>query len=257
MKRAWAFLTVLCLAPALGMSQELKDKAAAAWAGRNDPAKALDAVALYDQLAAASPGDVASRVMVARAAYWVVEQDEVLCELSGASRMPTDKQAELLEKGIKACQEIIAKDVGNVEANYWLMYCMAARTLAKGIFSGFAFRDSVVGTIMVAKGNAGYHYGGVYRYWGAVIYQMPGLLGKFFHFSDEDSVFLYQQALAVEPKYLRNHTWLADTYIKTGKKDLAKKEYEFCIAQPDGALPEADLDNQMYKKLAQKRLSKL
>jgi hypothetical protein len=257
MKRALAFCMVVCLAPTLGLGQELKDKAAAAWAGRSDPAKAREAVDLFAQLAAANPNDVASRIMTARAAYWVVEQDEVMAEINGAARIPNDQQVEVLDKGVLACHEVLAKDINNVEANYWLMYCMAARTLAKGIFSGFAFRDSVVGTIMVSKGDVKYHFGGVYRYWGAIIYQIPGLLGKFFHFSDEDSVFLYQQALAVEPKFLRTHIWLADVYLKMGKKDLARKEYEFCANQADGVLVEADLDNQIYKKLAAKRLGKM
>jgi tetratricopeptide (TPR) repeat protein len=253
-----AVLLALVLAPAAVRSQDaLADKAEAAWAARGDLAQALLAVELFEQLASRAPGDTSVRIKLAQAAYWAVELDEAISNTTGADRMDKDRQAALTEIGITACREVLARDQAHVGANYWLMYNMAARTLAKGIFSGFAFRDSVVGTIMVSKADVDYHYGGVYRYWGAVIVQIPDLLGKFFHFTKDDSVFMYQQAIAAEPRYLRTHVWLAECYQEMDRNDLAKAEYEFCVAQDPDALPDAAIENAVYKKLAEKRLAEM
>lgn len=244
---AWALMFFVWPASA-GAADDLQSRAETAWAGRENPARTLLAVQLYEQLANKNPADFSSRVRLAQAVYWAVEQ---------SPNLPSEKSVPLLEKGVKACREVLAKDENNVEANYWLMWNMGALTLARGIFSGFAFKEAVVGTIMVAKGNHKYWYGGVYCYWGRVIHEIPGLLGKFFHFSPEDSVWLYQHAIAIEPRYLRNHFFLAESYEKMGKKEEARKEIQFCLNQPDNALPEIVPENRFYKKLAREKLAKL
>jgi hypothetical protein len=114
-----------------------------------------------------------------------------------------------------------------------------------------------VGTIMVAKSNIGYQYGGVYCYWGLVINAMPRLLGKFFHFSNDDAIWLYKRAIAIEPKFLRNHFFLGASYELGDRKAEAMQEYRFCVAQPDNALPQAVPENRWYKKLAKERIAEL
>lgn len=240
-----------------GGTDDLKNKAQAAWTARDNPASALLAVELYRKICAADPKDVASRLRLANAAYWVLEQDEGRAEIEDRDRLPKDKQIELAEIGIKSCREILARDEHNAEASYWLMWDMAARTLARGIFSGFAFKEAVVGTILISKMDAGYQYGGVYRYWGRIIYEMPGLLGKFFNFSDADSVWLYRQAIATGPNYLRNRYWLAETYLKMGRTAEAQKELQFCLNLPDQALPGEAPENRLYKQRAKVKLGKL
>lgn len=249
MKRWMGWCVVLLLVPVVGAAaDDLKSKADGAWAGRENPAQTMMAIQLYEQLATQNPSDPAVRIRLATAVYWAVEQDP---------KMPSDKQVAILEKGIKACRQILAKDENHVEANYWLMWDLAAETLAKGVFSGFAFKEAIVGTIMVAKGNVKYWYGGVYCYWARVIYEIPGLLGKFFHFTDDDSIWLYKHSIAIETRYLKNHFFLAETYQKAGRKEDARKEYQFCLNQPDYALPEVTPENRFYKKLAKEGLAKL
>jgi len=250
MKRTIQLCVIAIFIPMIVQAQtDLKARADAAWAGRGNPEKALLAIELYAQLVAKNPNDFNSRIRLAQATYWAVEELKV--------DIPKKKKVELYNRAIKACNEIIARDEENVAAWYWLMWDMGARTLVKGAFSGWNLREAIVGTIMVTKKDVSFHYGGIYRYWARVIYETPGLMSKFLHFTNEDSVWLYKRAIAVEPKYLRTRFYLAETYEKMGKKEDAKREYRYCANLPDNAIPELTPETRLYKRLAKERLKKM
>lgn len=242
-------LALLVIFPGAARSQDdLRARADAAWALREDPAQILVAIDLYEKCAARDPDNKEVRILLARATDWFFQQDP---------EMDKSQAVRILDKGVKACKEILAKNEDDMEANYWLMWTMADRTYSKGILSGFAFKEALVGSIMVAKSDIGYQYGGTYCYWGLVINSIPGLLGKFFHFSNDDAIWLYKRAIAVEPRYLRNHFYLGATYHVEGMRDEALKEYSFCVNQPDGALPEAIPENLFYKRMAREAITEL
>ena len=242
-------VAALLFAPFSGdAADDLLARADAAWAGRDNKAQTLIAIQLYEQYAAKNPADAAVRVKLAHATCWAFEQDPEM----GKYRI-----LELMEKGIKACHEVLARNEDNPEANYWLMWNMAGKTLMKGVFSGFAFKEALVATIMVSKRDVGYQYGGVYCYWALVINSLPSLLGRFFHFSNDDAIWLYQRAVRIEPRYLRNHFFLGATYELSDQKDKAQAQYQFCLDQSDDALPEAIPENKLYKKAAQEAMAKL
>jgi len=249
MKRWMLWSALLVLAPLTCRAEDrLREMARAAWEARESPAQAIRAVELYQRLVDKDPDDFESRILVARATYWLLEELQY--------DMDKDEKIELYERAIKGCNEIIAKDEDNVAAWYWLIWDMGALTLVKGVFSGWNLREAIVGTIMVAKNDADFHYGGVYRYWGRVIYETPGLLGRFLHFTSDDSVWLYKRAIKVEPNYLRTHFFLAQTYEKMGRKEEAEREYRFCADLPDHALADMAPENRLYKRLAKEALEK-
>ncbi len=236
---------------------DLRERAKEAWQHRDDLDRAQEAAGLYEKLAEEDPADTDVRIRLARATYWVIEADEILSGVRDTHRMGKNKQAMYADKGIAACREVLDIDSENHRAHYWMIWNMAARTLAKGLFSGFAFKDSVLGTIMVSKADHSYMYGGIYRYWARIIYEMPGLLGRFFHFTDEDSVTFYKKSIAIQPNYLRTHFWLAETYEKRGREKKARKAYQFCVDLPEGSLPEVAPENRLYRLWAEKRLEKM
>jgi tetratricopeptide (TPR) repeat protein len=250
MKR-WRFVSlILALFPLICNAEDvLKARAEAAWAAREDVNQALLAIELYEELAAQDPNDFESRVRLARVAYWAITEMEADLEKS--------KKIEMYENAIRRLNEIIERDEDNVPAWYWLVWDMGALTMVEGVFSGWNLREGIIGTIMVSKADVNFHYGGVYRYWGRVIYETPGLMGRFLHFTDEDSIWIYKRAIAVEPNYIRNHFYLAETYQKLGRKEDARKEYEFCVKIPDDALPEIVPETRFYKRLATERLERM
>lgn len=248
MRRISFWIAVLIFLPMICSAQSaLKAQAEAAWKGRDDPQNAILALEFYEQLATK---DTDSMIMFARAAYWAIEEMHV--------DMDKSRKIEVYEKAIAGCKKIVDKDPKNVAAWNWIIWDMGALTMVKGILAGgWGLKDAVVGTIMVSDLDDTYYYGGVYRYWGRVIFETPGLLKRFFNFTDEDSIWLYKQAIAIEPAYLRNHFYLADTYERIGKDDLAKKTYQFCLDQPDGGLAGMEPETRFYKKMAKERLEKM
>jgi tetratricopeptide (TPR) repeat protein len=249
MKRLIGLCVAIVLLPAAGRAGGLKDKADAAWAARDDVKQTLLAFELYEQLAKQNPNDFESRIRMARAAYWAMEELE--------ADLSKNEKIDMYDRAIRACNEVIEKDPENVAAWHWLIWDMGALTLVKGVFSGWNLREGIVGTIMVAKNDVEFHHGSVYLYWGRVVYETPGLMAKFLHFADEDSLWLYGKAIEIEPDYLRAHIFMAETYEKLGRKEEAKKEYRFCVDLPEDALPGMEPENRLYKKLAAERLKDL
>jgi len=248
----------LALAPSLCFSeQSLEERARAAWQQRDQLEQALLAVDLYERIAKNDPDDVGSRIMLARAAYWAVEADEILAILENRDRMSRNMQVELMDKGIKACRQVIEKDPENLEANYWIIWDLAARTMAKGIFSGFAFKEAIVGTILVSSKDASYQYGGIYRYWARVIHEIPGILGRFFHFTEEDAVTLFKKCIEIEPGHFDTRFRLAQAYEELGMDEKAREQYRFCATEPPDILPEAAAENRLFKRWAKKRLQEM
>jgi len=244
----WALVLVVLFPLCVYAGDDLRARADSAWAAREDRAQTMLAIELYEKCAALDPADKEVRILLAKATCWAFEQEP---------EMDKKEVVRLMDKGIKACNEILAVNQDDPQANYWLMWNMAGRTLARGIFSGFAFKEALVGTIMVAKTDISYEYGGVYCYWAMVINTLPGLLGKFFHFSNDDAIWLYQRAIALQPGYLRNHYFLGAAYEIGNNRKAALQEYRFCINQPENALPEAVPENRHYKRLALERLAEM
>lgn len=249
MKRLTCLCLLLVLLPMAGRSGEgLKGLADKVWAGRDDPQNAMLALEYYEQIAVKNPKDPGAVVDFARAAYWAI--DEMKLDMSKS------RKVEVYEKAIKLCKDVVDKDPDNMDAWLYIIYDMGGLTLVKGILlGGWGLRDAVVGTIMVSRLDVTLNYGGIYRYWGSVIFNTPGVLKKFFHFSDEDSLWLYDKSVAIEPGFLKTYILKADTYKKMGRKDKAKQMYQFVIDQPENILPDLVAENRVYKRQAEELLA--
>jgi tetratricopeptide (TPR) repeat protein len=218
---------------------EILQEAEAAWMKRANLQYTLRAVDLFEQAAALDPKDIRSRLLLAEAAYWAVEQ---------SPEMDRKKKIELLRRGIRATEEVLDIDPENTGAYNWRMWDMAAITVAEGILrGGYAFKEAIVGTIMVSRGDISYYYGAIYTYWARVIYTLPGILGKFFHFTEDDAVWLYQQALEVEPDFYKTRFYLAESYLKKEDIKRAKAEFRYIVETPASSLEEREPENEFYQ----------
>jgi len=223
-------------------------QAEAHWQKRGDPAETLKALELYEQAASQDRNNFEVRIQAAHAAYWWAEQQP---------ESPAKEQIAVLRRGVKAAEEILSQDPRHPQANYWHMYDLAAITVAEGILrGGYAFKEAIVGTIFIGSGDMNYCYGGIFSYWARVIYTMPGFLGRFFHFTGNDAVWLYQQALGVEPNYFKTRFQMAESYEKMDRHELAQKEYQYLVSTSPNILPAAAPENAFYQELARKKLQK-
>ncbi len=211
----------------------------------------LKAIEYYEKASRLQPENIEIRIKLARLTHWTAGE-------LGLETMDKHKRIEIFKIGVRACEEVLKIQPRNPYAHFWRMWNLAGKTVAEGVLrGGYSFKEAIVGTIFVASGDLNYFYGGVFRYWARVIYEIPGLLGRFFHFGLKDSVWLYQQAIKVAPNYLMNRYWLAETYIKMKKKDLAIKELKTIISIPANSIPDVAVENAYYKKQAQRLLNEL
>ncbi len=253
MHRSLTFPVVLLLAILLSATvsadtSDLRSRADEYWAGRDSLDNTLKAIELYEKAVQQDPGDRDVRIRLARAVYWVAEQEPE--ELNSKERI------KLLKKGLKGLDKILEKNPHDAEAKYWQMRTTAAKNTLESIFD-FNLTMAITGTIDVAKGDVNIHHGGLYRYWGEIFWTIPGLLGKFFHFTVEDEVWLFEQALAVEPDFLKTRYMLARSYVKKKDKDRARRELEKVISADPAALAGYEPENRFYQKLAKQMLEDL
>ncbi len=219
--------------------EEILKDAEAAWANRTSQQDTIRAMELFEQAAAMDPRDMETRLMAAEAAYWAAE---INLDMDGKEMI------KILSKGVKAAEEVLELDPDNPGAYTWRMWNMAAITVYEGIFrGGYSFKEAIVGTIKVPSRDVNYYYGAIYTYWGRVIFTMPGLLGRFFHFTEDDAIWLYRQAMEVEPDFFKTRFYLAESYLKKGDMESAKRELRYIVDTPASSLPEREPENSFYQ----------
>jgi len=219
------------------------------WQKRKDFNQLMRVVSLCQEYIKNHPEDLTAKIYLARACYWASLRGE---KLSGSERI------KLLELGMKVAKQVIEKSPRNLEAHYWLLYCAGERSIQKGILrAGYPMYWGFRSTIIVSSQNVDYFYGGIYRYWGRAIYDAPGILGWLCDFTTKDALSLLNMALESEPRYFRNHLYLAECYLKMKQTQKAIKELEWIVNTPPSILPEAEPENAFFQKKAEKLLKKL
>lgn len=234
-----------------GEFEELVQKGDAYFAQRGNPGNCLKGIEFYERAIALRSEEIPIRLKLARLCYWTAGE-------LGEKVMDKRQRVEILRKGVKASEEVLKMEPKNPGAHYWRMWNLAAITVAEGILSGgYSFKEAIVGTIFVANRDLNYFYGGVYRYWARVIYEIPGILGKFFHFTNEDSIWLYEQALKVEPNFFMTRFWMAESYVRMKERDKAIAQLKIILKTPADILPEAEIENRFYQEQARQLLGEL
>jgi len=254
-KTSKVILILFLFAPSFSLRaesfEELAKKGDEYFARRSTIENCLKAIEYYEKACALNPKEINIRLRIGELAHWTAGE-------LGLETLDKKKQIEILKKGVKASEEVLKLEPRNPGAHYWRIWNLAAITVAEGIFSGgYSFKEAIVGTIFVANGDLNYYYAGIYRYWARVIYEIPGLLGKFFHFTDSDSIWLYQQSLAVAPNFFLTRYWMAESYVKMKQQDKAIEQLKIIIRTAPDTIPEVQIENRYYQEQAKKLLAKL
>jgi len=242
---------IFAFALGAGQFEDLVKKGDEYFAKRSTLENCLKAIEYYEQACALNPKEIKLRLKLGELTHWTAGE-------LGEKTMDKKKRIEVLRIGVKVSEEILKLEPRNPGGHYWRMWNLAAVTVAEGILSGgYSFKEAIVGTIFVANGDLNYYYAGVYRYWARVIYEIPGLLGKFFHFTDADSIWLYQQSLSVAPNFILTRFWMAETYLKMKQRDKALEQLKIILKTPAESLPEVQIENKFYQDQAKKLLAEL
>lgn len=240
-------LTLLLVAfmPAISRGAERETKAEILWNEREDPGKAAEAIAAYEDLLKKRPGDYEVLLRLSRLHYWIGQ----ILETSNAKEA-LEHYGRGREYGKKASEADPEKPGG---------YFFEAANLArennlKGTFSNL-FGVSTVRKLneKAASIDPEYFYRGTDRFFCAFYTKLPGLLGG----STTKAIEFGTRAVKAFPNYAGNRFFLAEAYVKDGKNDLAREELEAAVVLPDDEFPDVVPEQRMEKKRAEALLKRI
>jgi len=231
-------LLLIAFMPTMSRGTELETKGKMLWNEREDPGKATEAIAAYEDLLKERPDDYKVLLRLSRLHYWVGQILE-----SSNTKDALEHYARGIEYGKKA-SEAAPEEPGGY---FFEAANLARQNNLKGTFSNL-FGISRVRKLneKAASLDPAYFYRGTDRFFCAFYTKLPGLLGG----STTKAIEFGKRAVEAFPNYAGNRYFLAEAYVKDGKNDLARKELEAAVVLPDDELPDVVPEQRMEKKRA-------
>lgn len=222
-----------------------KEAADALWNGREDIARAVEAVSVYESILKDNPKDYESMLRLSRLHYWIGQNLE-----SSSAKEAISHYNKGREYG-----KIASAAAPDQPGGYFFEGANLARENSlKGTLSNlFGIRMVKQMNEKVARMDPAYFHGGPYRFFCAYYTKLPGILGG----SASKAIEQGRKAVDVQPSYAGNHVFLAEAYIKDGKSEMARKELETAISVADDALADSIPEQRLEKKRAAALLKKI
>ncbi|RJO66414.1 MAG: tetratricopeptide repeat protein [Myxococcales bacterium] len=204
-------------APAAADPAALFAESDRAWETRHIAGDTEKSIRLAEEALAKGGDEFESKWRVARGCFWVAEQSP-----------KDDVKIAYGEKGWKAGERAAELKPARVEGWFWGVVALGQYSTGVGI--GKAFFKGLGGKFEKMNGKAiaidpRYSDGGPTRSLGRYWYKVPAIKRDL-----EESEKLLKQSLAVAPKKLRTHFYLAETYLADDQKDKAKAEIDLCLS---------------------------
>jgi len=248
-RQAWGVAILLVLAGGFGKAQVgSEEKCDQLWAKRDNLALAEAAAGCYTDLARANPKSEETWVKAALAGYYLGE----LIPLS-------EKEARLKAygDGKSAALQAIKLNPQSLGGHFWAVVLNGRVTEIKGIFSGsFDFGMCIKSMTQVASMDVRYYHGGVYRFWGRFVHEIPSLGRRIARFTLQDSIELYQKSLEIEPNFFMTRLYMAEAYLEDNRREPARKELEWVVSHSPDVIPEIAPENRLYQRQARELLAK-
>jgi len=197
-------------------AQELFSQSDQAFETRHRAGNNVRSITLAEEALAKGGDEFEAKWRIARGCFWEAE-------VCGNEKCMT----EYGEKGYKAGERAAELRPNRVEGWYWGVIALGQYSTGIGTFK--AFFKGIAGTYekMVEKAIAldkNYGLAGPLRAYGRYWYAVPKVkrdLAK--------SEAMLRESVALSPKKLRSHFYLAETYLAEEKRDLAKASLETCV----------------------------
>jgi len=235
------FLALLNLAKSQSPAQ-FYEQAWFYWKNRSQPEQAKKALELFKKSAEQAKTNEDYWVQLSFAYFWLGEI---------TPQKQKKERIEYYEKGEASALKAIELNPQSVGGNFWAVVNNGRATQLRGVLSGtFNLGLCLKNMTIVAIQDPEYYYGGVYRFWGRFIYEIPSIGRRIARFRLEDSVYFYRRSLEVEPNFFMTRVYLAETYLALGERKKAYQELVWVLSHPADILPEAEPENLLEQKHA-------
>ncbi|MCX5858279.1 MAG: hypothetical protein NT056_00035 [Proteobacteria bacterium] len=211
---------------------------------RYEVEKARQLIQAYEKILNQVPNSEEYWIKLSYAYFWLGDRLAV-------EKVQKKELLDAYDKSIRAAREAIRVNPDSVGGNFWATVSQGRYTLVKGILGGgFGLGASIQGMMIVTRDDINFYFGGVYRYWGRFVFEIPKLGRRIINFKMEESVFFLKKALEVAPNFFMNHVYLAETYLDMDRKDLAREELSWVLTTKPGILPQAEPENRLEQDRA-------
>ena len=135
----------------------------------------------------------------------------------------------LLEKAIACAKNAIALNSKGVEAHYWLGVSLGDYADTKGMFKAISLLGDIRKEMeKVIELQPDYENAGAYLVLGRMDFQLPGFMGG----DKKRAMSEYEHGLKIFSSNFLLKTYLAESYIREGRKEEAKKLLNEVLSSP-------------------------
>lgn len=229
-----------------------KAEALRLWELRADVKQLPAILKALEQWAALDPTNAEPLVLLSRGTYvWTYLHESG----SEAQRM------EISRRGYEAGKKATRLKPSDPAGDFWAATNLAVYGKLKGpIESASSYGELRERVDRALARQPDYFYGGIYRFYGRLIDQVPGMLRSMYGYSLQDAVDYHQKAVKTEPRYIQSYLFLAEALLQQDKRQEAKQLLEAALKRDPSALPEVLPENklvlQQIRKVLQKEFSK-
>jgi tetratricopeptide (TPR) repeat protein len=238
----------LCLPLSFLHAQEIKvlmDKGDTLWLGSTDPDRPSKAIALYEKVLDRDPDNYEALWKIARSYF-------VMGDLLPETKEFKNSHKELGEKGMSYASRALEVNPQGIEGHYYYGLSIAQysigisiiKALVKGL--GPEYEKHIGKALMI---NKLYDTAGPLRAMGRYWYMLPWPKRDI-----HKSITYLKEAEAAAPLSIRGHVYLAESYMKGGKKDLAREQLTKAVETEEDL--ELEFDARRWKERAQELLNK-
>ncbi len=185
-------------------------------------------------------------ILLPRLSFWYIEN---LMDKGITSKRILLKIA---DPGISAGETCIKLYPKNPGCYFWYVVLLSRTQSIKGVNVNTISMLKKMEKLMnvVDKLDPDYFYGGTYRYWGRVIYEVPWLVRKLAGHNLEEAINFYKKAIKVEPNFFMSHVYLAEVYLKLKEYKKARSEIDYVLKTSVNILPDVIPENKRWKRKA-------
>ena len=251
MKKLCLFILItLCFFTPLSLlyGQEitvLMNEGDALWWKSTDPDRARKTIALYEKVLELDPNNFEAFWKIARSYF-------VLGDSLPETKELKDRHKELGEKGMSYAKRALDVNPQAIEGHYYYGLSLAQYSIGISIITalikglGPEYEKHIGKALEIDKL---YDYAGPLRAMGRYWYRLPWPKRDI-----KKSINYLEEAVAAAPRSIRGRVYLAESYLKGGKKDLAGEQLKKAIdTEPDLKL---ESDAIRWKERAQELLNK-
>ena len=210
------------------------------YAGRENPASARRAVAIWQDRLGRDARDFESAWKLARARYWV------------GGHAGSSEARQIFEDGIAAAKTAAALRPERPEGHFWMAANMGALAESFGLRQGIKYRGAIKDALLtVLKIDPAFQQGSADRALGRWYAKVPGLFGGSRKKSEEH----LRRSLTYNQNSIASRFFLAETLLDMDRKAEAIAELQWIMnATPD---PEWAPEDRDFKAKAQRLLTTL